>query len=99
MAGLSRSGLRSIRRFVGCSLPACSTRSYGKGARPNEVFIVSAVRTPIGSFRGSLSALPASKLGSIVIKEAIERAQIQPEQVSDVLQPTLTPWCPDVVLA
>ena len=56
-------------------------RSYGKGARPNEVFIVSSVRTPIGSFRGSLSSLPATKLGSVAIKEAIERANIAPEQV------------------
>ena len=61
---------------------ATGARSYGKGSRPNEVVIVSAVRTPVGSFRGSLAALPAPKLGSIAIQAAIERAEIQPEQVS-----------------
>lgn len=39
-----------------------------------EVFIVSATRTPIGSFLGSLSSLPATKLGSIAIQGAIEKA-------------------------
>lgn len=38
--------------------------------------IASAVRTPIGSFQGSLSSLPATKLGSIAIKGAIDRAGI-----------------------
>lgn len=49
--------------------------------RSNEVLIASAVRTPVGSFRGSLSSLPASKLGSIAIQAAIEQAGITPEQV------------------
>lgn len=39
-----------------------------------EVVIVSAVRTPMGSFKGSLSTVPATKLGSIAIKGAIEKA-------------------------
>lgn len=39
-----------------------------------EVVIVSAVRTPIGSFRSSLASVPAPKLGSIAIKAAVERA-------------------------
>jgi acetyl-CoA C-acetyltransferase len=50
-----------------------------------EVYIVSAVRTPIGSFGGSLKDLSATKLGAIAIKGAIEKAGIQPEQVEDVL--------------
>lgn len=50
-----------------------------------EVVIVSAVRTPIGSFGGSLSSVPATKLGAAAIKGAIERAQIKPEDVSEVL--------------
>lgn len=62
-------------------LPLSVSRSYGKGNRPNEVVIVSAVRTPIGSFRGSLASLPATKLGSIAIRAAVERAGIKPEQV------------------
>jgi len=50
-----------------------------------EVYIVSAVRTPIGSFGGSLKDFSATILGSIAIKGAVEKAGIQPEQVEDVL--------------
>jgi acetyl-CoA C-acetyltransferase len=51
----------------------------------NEVYIVSAVRTPIGSFGGSLKDLSATQLGSIAIRGSLERAAIQPSQVQDVL--------------
>ena len=50
-----------------------------------EVYIISAVRTPIGSFGGSLKDIPAPKLGAIAIKGAIEKAGIQPTDVQDVL--------------
>lgn len=50
-----------------------------------EVVIVSAVRTAIGSFQGALKDVPATKLGAIVIKEAVQRAGIKPEQVSEVI--------------
>jgi acetyl-CoA C-acetyltransferase len=50
-----------------------------------EVVIISAVRTPIGSFNGSLSSLSAPQLGSIVIKEALARAQVKPAQVDEVI--------------
>jgi acetyl-CoA C-acetyltransferase len=50
-----------------------------------EVYIVSAVRTPIGSFGGTLKDIPATKLGAIAIQSAIEKAGIQPEQVEEVL--------------
>ena len=50
-----------------------------------EVVIVSAVRTAIGSFGGSLKDIPAAELGSIVIKEAINRAGIKPELVEEVV--------------
>lgn len=49
----------------------------------NEVVIVSAVRTPVGSFQSSLAALPATKLGSIAIKSAVEKAGISPEDVEE----------------
>jgi len=52
---------------------------------PNEVVILSAVRTPIGSFCGGLSSLPAHDLGSIVIKEALQRANVPPNEVSEVV--------------
>lgn len=50
-----------------------------------EVYIISAVRTPIGSFGGSLKGFSATRLGSIAIKGAVEKAGIKPEQVQDVL--------------
>ena len=49
-----------------------------------EVFIVSAVRTPIGSFGGSLKDIPATKLGAIAIKAAVEKAGINPAAVKEV---------------
>jgi acetyl-CoA C-acetyltransferase len=49
-----------------------------------EVFIVSAVRTPIGSFGGKLSTLSATELAGKTIAEAVKRAQINPNQVEEV---------------
>ena len=49
-----------------------------------EVYIVSAVRTPIGSFGGSLKDISATKLGGIAIKAAVERAGIDPKEVKEV---------------
>ena len=49
-----------------------------------EVYIVSAVRTPIGSFMGSLSSVPATKLGAIAIKGALDRIKLNPEEVQEV---------------
>lgn len=50
-----------------------------------EVYIISAVRTPIGSFGGSLKGFSATQLGSFAIKAAVEKAGIKSEQVNDVL--------------
>ncbi|AET66849.1 acetyl-CoA acetyltransferase [Desulfosporosinus orientis DSM 765] len=50
-----------------------------------EVVIVSAVRTPVGSFLGALGQTAAVDLGAIVIKEAIKRAGITPDQVDEVI--------------
>jgi acetyl-CoA C-acetyltransferase len=50
-----------------------------------EVYIMSAVRTPMGSFGGNLKDLSATKLGAIAIKAALEKAGVQPGQVQDVL--------------
>ncbi len=49
-----------------------------------EVYIVSAVRTPIGSFGGTLKDIPATKLGAIAIKAAVEKAGIKPADVKEV---------------
>ena len=49
-----------------------------------EVYIISAARTPIGSFGGSLSTVSATQLGSVAIKGAIAKAGISPEIVNEV---------------
>lgn len=50
-----------------------------------DVVIVSAVRTPVGSFCGTLGQIPAADLGALAIKEAIKRAGITPDQVDEVI--------------
>ncbi len=50
-----------------------------------EVYILSAVRTAIGNFLGALSNIPAPQLGAIVIREAVKRAGIKPEDVDEVI--------------
>jgi acetyl-CoA C-acetyltransferase len=49
-----------------------------------EVYILSAVRTPLGSFGGALSSVSATKLGSIAIKGALEKAGIDAKEVQEV---------------
>lgn len=49
-----------------------------------EVFIVSAVRTPIGSFMGSLSTVPATKLGSVAVKGALDKIGLDPKAVQEI---------------
>jgi acetyl-CoA C-acetyltransferase len=49
------------------------------------VYIVSAVRTPIGSFGGALKDFSATQLGAIAIKEAVKRAGLEPQQIQEVL--------------
>ena len=50
-----------------------------------EIVIVSAARTPIGSFLGSLSTMPAPKLGAIAIKGALDKIKLSPKLVDEVL--------------
>jgi len=50
-----------------------------------DIVIVSAVRTAVGKFGGSLAKIPATELGAIVIKEALARAKIDPAQVGEVI--------------
>jgi acetyl-CoA C-acetyltransferase len=49
-----------------------------------EVFIVSAVRTPMGSFLGSLSAVPATKLGAVAVKGALDKINLDPKLVQEI---------------
>jgi len=51
----------------------------------NEVVIVSAARTPVGTFGGSLAEVPAVKLGAVAIAEAIRRAGVQSSEVDEVI--------------
>lgn len=50
-----------------------------------QVYILSAARTPIGSFQGAYAEVPAPKLGAIAIKAALERAGVNPDQVGEVI--------------
>ena len=56
-----------------------------------EVYIVSAVRTPIGAFNGALSGFTATELGSLVITEAVQRAGLSKEQVDEVIMGNVLP--------
>jgi acetyl-CoA C-acetyltransferase len=53
--------------------------------KDEEIVIVSAARTPVGSFNGALSTLPAHKLGEVAIKAALERAHVDPADVNEVI--------------
>ncbi|MEI8144482.1 MAG: acetyl-CoA C-acetyltransferase [Alphaproteobacteria bacterium] len=50
-----------------------------------EIVIVGAARTPVGSFNGALSSLPAHELGAIAIKAALERAHVRGDEVDEVV--------------
>jgi acetyl-CoA C-acetyltransferase len=50
-----------------------------------EVFIVAAVRTPLGSFGGALASVSATKLGAAAIKGALDRIQLDPKEVNEVI--------------
>ncbi len=56
-----------------------------------EVVVVAAKRTPVGSFQGSLSSVPATKLGSIVIKNIIDDTNIDPKEIGEVIMGCVLP--------
>src|SRR5436305_2306677 len=55
------------------------------GDQMKEIVILGAARTPIGSFLGTLSSLPAPKLGSVAIRCALEQSRLQPGQIEQVI--------------
>jgi acetyl-CoA C-acetyltransferase len=57
----------------------------------HEAVIVAAARTPIGSYQGALSSIPAPKLGAIAIKAAVERAGVSPDEVDEVIMGCVLP--------
>ncbi len=54
-------------------------------AKENDAVILSAARTPVGKFQGSLSSIPATQLGAIAVKAAVERAGINPAEIEEVI--------------
>ncbi|XP_078049541.1 acetyl-CoA acetyltransferase 1 isoform X2 [Augochlora pura] len=73
--------IRSIR-------PIC-LRSYSSKIKLNDVVVVSAARTPMGSFLGGLSSLSAPKLGAVAIQAVIERAGLSKEEIKEVYMGTV----------
>jgi len=57
----------------------------------NTVYITAAVRTPIASFQGAFSEVPAPRLGAAAIKEALVRAKVAPEKVDEVIMGEVLP--------
>lgn len=57
----------------------------------DPIVIVSAVRTPLGAFQGALSTLPVSTLGAVAVKNAVERAQVSPEDIDEVIMGCVLP--------
>ena len=59
--------------------------------KPKDVVIVQAVRTPIGTYKGSLKNLKADQLGSVVISEVLKRSKINREDIDEVItKPDIT---------
>lgn len=50
-----------------------------------NVVIVSSVRTPVATFQGGFSSLPAPKLGALAIKEAVARAGVSPDEIDECI--------------
>src|SRR5258708_13259026 len=63
------------------AIPSAAPRSPAM----TNVVIVSAARTPVGSFNGALSSLPAHELGKVAIKAALDRAHVEPGEVDEVI--------------
>ncbi len=53
--------------------------------KDEDIVIVGAARTPVGSFNGALSSLPAHALGEVAIRAALERAHVKPDDVDEVI--------------
>ena len=56
-----------------------------------EVVVVSAKRTPVGSFQGSLSTIPATKLGSVVINGILDETKIDSSEIDEVIMGCVLP--------
>src|SRR5262249_37177503 len=65
--------------------PAYLCRNRGVAKMTDDIVIVSAARTAVGSFNGAFASLPAHDLGKVAIKSALERAGVEPGRVSEVI--------------
>src|SRR6202158_4762789 len=76
-----------MRRETGLPLrpPAIPEPQAQEISMSDDVVIVSAARTPVGSFNGAFATMPAHDLGAVAIKAALERAGIEPARVSEVI--------------
>src|ERR1700726_3418571 len=70
-----------FRRFADCQRPSKPQEM----PMSDDVVIVSAARTPVGSFNGAFATMPAHALGAIAIKAALERAGVEPARVAEVI--------------
>src|SRR3989442_12907856 len=75
-----------------CRIDLSFVRFSGNVAPRTQVVVASAARTPIGRFKGAFSDVPAPRLGAFAVREAIRRANIEPDDGSElffgsVLQP------------
>merc|ERR1711971_1324809 len=75
------------------SLGKVSFRNFSTSSRRRmkDVVLVSAARTPMGSFRGSLASIPAPRLGALAIEETLKRAEVEKEAVEDVYMGNVLP--------
>jgi acetyl-CoA C-acetyltransferase len=72
-------------KIMGAALAKAPGTRHGSYFAMSDIVIVSAARTPVGSFLGALSSLPAHELGKLAIQAAVERAGITPADVDEVI--------------
>src|SRR5690242_16044051 len=79
--------LTGYRRESGLPIrrPPSKTLKPRRMSMSDDVVIVSAARTPVGSFNGAFATLPAHDLGKVAIKAALERAGVEPARVNEVI--------------
>src|SRR5829696_8478699 len=97
ISGLRQLTCRNVVNRIGIKRQACrSARPPSRNPKPkaselremsmsDDVVIVSAARTPVGSFNGAFATMPAHDLGAVAIKAALERAGLEPGRVSEVI--------------
>jgi acetyl-CoA C-acetyltransferase len=73
------------QEYIASAFHLRHARRTTMSADNSTIVIAGAARTPVGSFNGSLSSLPAHELGKVAIKAALERAKVEPGDVSEVI--------------